>query len=109
MLRGEDLTGGFVLRRFEHFRSAEVRTWWVDGRCRLIGPHPDTPEDMPEVEFDPAAVGNVIAALGLPFVTADFALRNDRVWRLVELGDGQVSDRPRTIPAETLLTVLRTG
>jgi hypothetical protein len=42
-LRDDDFTGGFVLRRFERFVSAEVRTWWVDGVCRLIGPHPDTP------------------------------------------------------------------
>ncbi|MEV6257582.1 ATP-grasp domain-containing protein [Nocardia sp. NPDC051911] len=108
-LRGDDLTGGFVLRRFEHFRSAEVRTWWADGRCRLIGPHPDTPEDMPDVEFDPTSVEDAIAALGLLFVTADFALRDDGAWRLVELGDGQVSDRPHTIPAEQLLAVLRAG
>ncbi|WP_051020210.1 ATP-grasp domain-containing protein [Nocardia araoensis] len=106
-LRGEDLTGGFVLRRFEHFRSAEVRTWWVDGKCRLIGPHPDTPEEMPTVAFDPATVEDAITALGLPFVTADFALRDDRTWRLVELGDGQVSDRPQTIPAEELIALLR--
>ncbi|MFE7743830.1 ATP-grasp domain-containing protein [Nocardia sp. NPDC057455] len=106
-LRGEDLTGGFVLRRFECFRSAEVRTWWVDGECRSIGPHPDTPEEMPDAEFDPATVEDAIAALDLPFVTADFVLRDDRVWRLVEIGDGQVSDRPRTLPAEELITVLR--
>ncbi|MFD8244531.1 ATP-grasp domain-containing protein [Nocardia sp. NPDC059691] len=105
-LRGEDLTGGFVLRRFEHFRSAEVRTWWADGKCRLIGPHPDTPDEMPDADFDPATVEDRIAALGLPFVTADFALRDDGGWRLVELGDSQVSDRPRTIPAEELITVL---
>ncbi|WP_281877066.1 ATP-grasp domain-containing protein [Nocardia sputorum] len=108
-LRGDDLTGGFVLRRFERFRSPEVRTWWVEGKCRLVGPHPDTPDELPDCEFDPAPVEHAIAALGLPFVTADFVLREDRVWRLVELGDGQVSDRPRTIPAEELITALRAG
>ncbi|MGW5375145.1 ATP-grasp domain-containing protein [Nocardia sp. NPDC003999] len=108
-LRGEDLTGGFVLRRFERFQSAEVRTWWVDGKCRLIGPHPDTPEEMPDVAFDPATVEDAITTLGLPFVTADFALRDDRTWCLVELGDGQVSDRPATIPAEELIALLRAG
>ncbi|TDC65172.1 hypothetical protein [Streptomyces hainanensis] len=24
-----------------------VRPWWVDGACRLIGPHPDTPRRTP--------------------------------------------------------------
>lgn len=108
-LRGEDMTGGFVVRRFENFLSAEVRTWWVDGRCRLIGPHPDTPEDMPPAELDPIVVGHTIARLGLPFVTADFALRADGVWRLVELGDGQVSDRPKTMRPEALITVFHNG
>ncbi|WP_446220731.1 ATP-grasp domain-containing protein [Micromonospora sp. IBHARD004] len=35
-----------------------------------------------------------MAALDLPLVTADLALRADGVWRVVEVGDGQVSDRP---------------
>ena len=39
-LRDDDFTGGFVLRRFEQFISAEARTWWVNGVCRLVGPHP---------------------------------------------------------------------
>ncbi|WP_406269489.1 ATP-grasp domain-containing protein [Nocardia sp. NBC_00881] len=108
-LRDQEMTGGFVLRRFERFLSAEVRTWWINGRCRLIGPHPDTPEEISAAEFDLAAVEQPIAGLGLPFVTADFALRADRVWRLVELGDGQVSDRPSTIPPEVLITALRQG
>ncbi|WP_158271184.1 ATP-grasp domain-containing protein [Nocardia sp. MDA0666] len=46
-LRGPDLTGGFVLRRYEALAAEEVRTWWVDGSCRLAGPHPDTPDRMP--------------------------------------------------------------
>ena len=101
-LRGEDMVGGFVLRRFERFVSAEVRTWWVNGVCRLVGPHPDTPDDMPEGE--PPRVDT----LGLPFVTADFVVREDGTWRLVELGDGQVSDRPRTVPAEEMISILHT-
>lgn len=108
-LRGEDMTGGFVLRRFETFVSAEIRTWWIDGVCRLIGPHPDTPQDMPATEFDPDAVRPLIAGLGLTFVTADFALRADGVWRLVELGDGQVSDRPVTIAPHAFLAALHGG
>jgi hypothetical protein len=43
----------------------------------------------------------------LPFVTADLALRADRTWRVIELGDGQVSDRPAsTEPAAFLNAVL---
>jgi ATP-grasp domain, R2K clade family 3 len=31
---------------------------------------------------------------GLPFVTADLVKRSDGIWRVIEVGDGQVSDRP---------------
>ena len=107
-LRGEDMAGGFVLREFEHFVSVEVRTWWVGGECRLIGPHPDTAQDMPATEVDLTEVAPLIAGLGLPFVTADVALRADGVWRVIELGDGQVSDRPDTTTPSTLIAALRT-
>jgi hypothetical protein len=107
-LREDDFVGGFVLRSFERFTSAEVRTWWVDGVCVLVGPHPDTPNDTPSTEVDLAPVAPLIAALGLPFVTVDLALRADGVWRVVELGDGQVSDRPATIEPEAMITALLT-
>lgn len=104
-LRDDELTGGFVLRRFEEFTGAEVRTWWTDGVCRLTGPHPDTPHDPPPADGapDPARIAPLVAGLGLPFVTVDLALRADGVWRVVELGDGQVSDRPSTVPPEALV------
>lgn len=102
-LRGDDFTGGFVIRRFEPFTSAEVRTWWVGGACRLITAHPDTPDAAPPPDLDLASVTPLIPMLGLPFVTADLARRADGIWRLVELGDGQVSDRPAsTEPAELI-------
>lgn len=48
----------------------------------------------------------MIAGLGLPFVTVDLALRADGVWRVIELGDGQVSDRPTTIEPEAMIAAL---
>ncbi len=39
-LRDDDFTGGFVIRRYEQFGPAEVRTWWTRGTCRLITPTP---------------------------------------------------------------------
>ena len=105
-LRGDDLQGGFVLRRFERFVSAEVRTWWVDGVCRLTGPHPDAPDGKCAAEVDLTAVEPLVAGLRLPFVTVDLALRDDGAWRVVELGDGQVSDRPRSLGAETFVGAL---
>jgi hypothetical protein len=106
-LRADDFVGGFVLRRFEEFTSAEVRTWWVDGVCTLVGPHPDTPSNGPPADVDLAPVVPLVAALGLPFVTVDLALRADGVWRVVELGDGQVSDRPVAIAPGALIAALR--
>ncbi len=46
-LRGEEFTGGFMLRRFEQFTSAEARTWWAGGTCRLVTAHPGIPGDLP--------------------------------------------------------------
>ena len=104
-LRDEDFTGGFVLRRFEELTRAEARTWWVDGVCRLVGAHPDTPHDVPAA-VDLEAVAPGVAAMRLPFVTVDLALRADGVWRVVEIGDGQVSDRPTTMSPADLVRAL---
>jgi hypothetical protein len=105
-LREDEFTGGFVLRRFEEFTSAEARTWWAGGTCRLVTAHPDTPGDLP-LDIDLAPFTPLIGSLGLPFVTADLALRADGTWRVIELGDGQVSDRPAsTEPAAFLNAIL---
>ncbi len=93
-LREDDFTGGYVVRRFEEFGPAEVRTWWVGGVCVLAGAHPDSPEAIPEGSIDTQPYTSIVGALGLPFVTVDLAQRRDGVWRVIELGDGQVSDCP---------------
>lgn len=107
-LREDELVGGFVLRRFEQFTGAEARTWWINGRCRLITAHPDTPQQHPPSDLNLTALQPAVAALGLPFVVVDLAMRPDGVWRVVELGDGQVSDRPATTPADELIPALLT-
>jgi hypothetical protein len=107
-LRDEEFTGGFVLRRFEQFTSAEVRTWWVNGACRLATSHPDTPGNAPPENLDLSAFTPLISSLGLPFVTADLARRDDGTWRLIELGDGQVSDRPATTEGGSFLDAILT-
>ncbi|GAB3248953.1 ATP-grasp domain-containing protein [Kineosporia babensis] len=99
-LREDDFTGGYVLRRFEEFGPAEVRTWWVGGVCVLAGPHPDSPEALPAATVDTQPYASIVGALGLPFVTVDLAQRRDGVWRVIELGDGQVSDCPASNIAE---------
>ncbi|MEV0729854.1 ATP-grasp domain-containing protein [Polymorphospora sp. NPDC050346] len=106
-LRDDEFVGGLVLRRFERFVSAEVRTWWVDGRPALVTAHPDTPDRPAPADVDLSEVAPLVAALRLPFVTADLVLRDDGRWRVVELGDGQVSDRPAGTDSADLLAALR--
>jgi ATP-grasp domain, R2K clade family 3 len=107
-LREDDFAGGFVLRRFEHFVSAEARTWWVGGTCQLTTPHPDTPDELPpEIDLTPFAP--LIRSLALPFVTADLARRADGTWRVIGLGDGQVSDRPVTTDPGTFIGAVLLG
>jgi hypothetical protein len=105
-LRADSFVGGLVLRRFERFAGAEVRTWWVNGDCALTTAHPDTPDmPLPE-EPDPGRIRDAVGELDLPFVTVDFARRHDGVWRVVELGDGQVSDRPVSTAASEFIAAL---
>ncbi len=113
-LRDGGASGGFVLRRFETFVSAEVRTWWVRGRLVLSTAHPDTPDAVPHAGGPDAvsstameSVAAAVAGLGLPFVTVDLVRRDDGAWRVVELGDEQVSDLPTSTPADALVTALR--
>ncbi|MFI9361620.1 ATP-grasp domain-containing protein [Kitasatospora sp. NPDC053057] len=128
-LQGEFLAGGVVLRRYEEFeradgpdgpdedggdaagaaggerRAVEARVWWLDGRPVLVGPHPDAPHL--QVEPDLTEVSALVRRLGCRFVTTDLASRADGSgWRVVEVGDGQVSDLPRGIDASGLLASL---
>lgn len=138
-LAGDHLAGGVVVREYERFDGAgEVRVWWVDGRPALTGPHPDaaTPDAAgrggtgdatgpgsaghgvaghassgPAVpgDRDLEPVAAAVAALGCRFVTTDLARRSDGAWRVVEVGDGQVSDLAATADPADLLTRLPAG
>ncbi len=107
-LQDDFLEGGIVLRAFERFTEAgEARVWWVDGAPVLITAHPDSPGKVPEPKLE--GVAECVAALGCPFVTTDLALREDGVWRVVEVGDGQVSDLHRNTDPAPLLRALAQG
>ena len=108
-LRGDDFAGGFVLRRFEQFTGAEVRTWWVGGVCRLVTAHPDTADQPPPADVEVRPLAAAVAGLGLPFVTADLVRHADGRWRVIEVGDGQVSDRPAGTPAAELIEAILAG
>jgi hypothetical protein len=71
-----------------------------------ITAHPGTPGDLPP-DINLAPFTPLIGSLALPFVTADLALRAEGTCRVIELGDGQVSDCPAsTEPATFLKAVL---
>jgi hypothetical protein len=108
-LQGIDLAGGVVVRAFEPFvttgpDAGEARVWWLDGEPVLAGAHPDTPDRVPTPDL--TAVRSPVRALGCRFVTTDFARRADGTWRVVEVGDGQVSDRPSTVDPALLVAGL---
>ncbi|MFF2522803.1 ATP-grasp domain-containing protein [Streptomyces liangshanensis] len=107
-LQEGSLAGGVVLRAFEPFvAGGEARVWWVDGVPVLTTAHPDTPDRLPAPET--GAVGAAVRALGSRFVTTDLALREDGVWRVMEVGDGQVSGLPAGADATSLFAALATA
>jgi ATP-grasp domain, R2K clade family 3 len=56
---------------------------------------------MSLAQFEP-----VIASLSLPFITADLVRRADGVWRVIEVGDRWVSDRPESTSARAFQTAI---
>ncbi|MEW2069217.1 ATP-grasp domain-containing protein [Streptomyces sp. NPDC007346] len=104
-LQGSFLAGGVVLRAFEPFvPGGEARVWWVDGEPVLVTAHPDTPDRLPDPPLGP--VREAVRRLGPRWVTTDLALREDGVWRVVEVGDGQVSGLPAGAAAGELFAAL---
>lgn len=93
---------GYVIK---DFTGPEVRTWWIGGRCSLVTPHPDTPDELP-TGLDLLEIEPLVATLALPFVTVDLVRRTDGAWRIVELGDGQVSDWPSSHDPADLMAAL---
>lgn len=97
------------MRAFEDFTSSggateQARVWWLDGAPVQTTAHPDTPQVAPEPDL--TGIGDAVAALGCRFVTTDLARRSDGAWRVIEVGDGQVSDFPQGTNVAPLITAL---
>ncbi|WP_329226342.1 ATP-grasp domain-containing protein [Streptomyces sp. NBC_01460] len=104
-LQGDFLDGGLVLRAYERFvPGGEARVWWVGGEAVRVTAHPDTPGRLPAPGL--GTVGVAVRALGCRWVTTDMALREDGEWRVVEVGDGQVSGLPDGDDGEDLFAAL---
>lgn len=106
-LRGDAFTGGYVLRRYESFVGPEARLWCRHGEVRLITAHPDSPDVVttPLRDFV-VAVERALADANLDFVSVDVTERADGQWRVVEVGDGQVSDRPSSCDPYDFITAI---
>lgn len=89
-LAGDTLAGGVVVRAFERFVGREVRVFWLDGVPVITVAHPDDPGEIEVPALDEIAAA--VRVLGCRFVTTDLVRRDDATWRVVEVGDGQVSD-----------------
>lgn len=110
-LQTEDgsFVGEVVVREYEQFDKevGEARVWWVDGEFVVSLPHPDNPEQLPAVDKEFLdAVQACVRGLGCPFVVTDIASTVDGVWRVIEVGDGQVSGLPRGFTGYSLWEAL---
>lgn len=101
--------GEVVVREFERFNSTagEARVWWVDGELVASLPHPDNPDRLPVIDKDflntvQASVKN----LDCPFVVTDIASTVAGGWRVIEVGDGQVSGLPEGFTGHSLWKAL---
>lgn len=105
-LRGDDLVGGVVVRSFERYEPGEVRSWWVDGRCVAVSAHPDTPDVIPAGDVPIDDLTQAVRQLGSHFCTVDLAKADSGQWRVIEVGDGQVSDRPPGLAPQVFLRAI---
>lgn len=92
--RGE-VEGGVCVRRREDYVPGSERRYFV-ARARAFSSAGDVP----------AAVAACAPLVSSPFFSVDTALRVDGVLRIVEVGDGQVSDR-KEWPADRFVEVLQ--
>lgn len=119
-LQGPDLNEGIVFRRFEQFRSLgrhpqsgmpisrEYRVFVIGGQPATVSAYRDD-EGADEVTVpadDVQWVTGAVSQINSHFFTVDIAEREDGVWRVVELGDGQVAGLPDHVDPLRFHTVL---
>lgn len=109
-LQEDSLVGGIVVREFLNIDKTvpELRTWWVRNRMVAVTAHPDNLDlstvALPEVFVN--AVSERVEALGCAFVTVDIVRLIDGSFRVIEVGDGQVSGFHADLPAESISSIL---
>lgn len=112
-LQEDSLVGGIVVREFLDIDKTvpEMRTWWVGNRMVAVTAHPDNSNlstvELPEVFVN--AVAERVEALNCAFVTVDIVQLSNGSFRVIEVGDGQVSGFHADLPAETISNILETA
>jgi hypothetical protein len=119
-LRGDDLQGGLVFRKFKSFRSVgthpkslmplteEFRAFILDGKVMTVMNYWDEVE-YPGVLPDFQTLLPAVARIPSRFFTVDFARLENGEWIIVELGDGQVSGLPDTADLKHFYDALVNG
>lgn len=107
-LREGWFAGGLVIREWKPpVGNTELRTWWRDGEFKALTVHPNSNRDdekqIPEELLN--EVSSRLSALGLRFVTVDWMETNDG-WKVVEVGDGQVSEPAASVTRDELVSLL---
>ena len=104
-LRGSDLQGGLVFRRFVQFRNLgvhpksgmplteEYRAFVLNGKIVSVMHYWDEVE-YPEAKPNFDELLSMVAGVRSQFFTVDFARLQSGDWMIVELGDGQVAGLP---------------
>ncbi len=76
------IEGGICIRHVEHYVPDSERRYFVlDGTCY-----------SPDDELIPPLVSKVVRTIKSPFYSVDIAVTEEGKTRIIELGDGQVSD-----------------
>ncbi|MDR2257175.1 MAG: ATP-grasp domain-containing protein [Arthrobacter sp.] len=83
-----------LLREFEQWQPGELRVFWAGERPVSIAPHPQTPDAPDPAGLDAMLerLAPVVAGLGAGLVSTDLTRSAVGEWRLVEIGNGQVSE-----------------
>jgi hypothetical protein len=107
-LREGWFAGGLVIREWKPaVGDTEVRTWWRNGEFKTVTVHPNSSGDdekqIPEELLN--EVSSRLNALGLHFVTVDWMETTDG-WKVVEVGDGQVSEPAASVTQDELVSLL---
>ena len=108
----EWLVGGIVIRKFVELPAdrVEIRGWWKEGEWRAFTSHPDyagkvSTQEIPQELLDD--VTNRLNGLGLRFVSVDFTPTVSEGWKVIEVGDGQVSGFPDGLADNIISSILR--